>query len=106
MKELSDTALNLVARRFKALSEPIRLQLVMAVMAGEKSVGELVELSGAHQANVSRHLHTLADAGLLKRRKEGLHVFYSIADSTIFDLCELVCGSVEDYLKTQVDAFG
>lgn len=106
MKELSDTALNLVARRFKALSEPIRLQLVMAVMAGEKSVGELVELSGAHQANVSRHLHTLADAGLLTRRKEGLHVFYSIADSTIFDLCELVCGSVEDYLKTQVDAFG
>jgi len=106
MKELSNTALNLVARRFKALSEPIRLQLVMAVMAGEKSVGELVELTGAHQANVSRHLHTLADAGLLERRKEGLHVYYSIADSTIFDLCELVCGSVEDYLKTQVDAFG
>ena len=78
----------------------------MSVMEGEKSVGELVEISGAHQANVSRHLHTLADAGLLKRRKEGLHVFYSIADSTLVDLCDLVCGSVEDYLKTQVDAFG
>ena len=106
MKKLSNTALRLVARRFKALSEPIRLQLVMSVMEGEKSVSELVELSGAHQANVSRHLHTLADAGLLKRRKEGLHVFYSIAGSTLFDLCDLVCGGVEDYLKTQVDAFG
>ena len=105
MKKLSDTALRLVARRFKALSEPIRLSLVMSVMEGEKTVGELVEVTGAHQANISRHLHTLADAGILKRRKEGLHVLYSIADSTVFDLCDLVCGSVEEYLKTQVDAF-
>lgn len=77
----------------------------MSVMEGEKSVGELVEISGAHQANVSRHLQTLADAGLLKRRKDGLRVYYSIADSTVFDLCDLVCGSVEKFVKTQVDAF-
>ena len=105
MKKLSDTALRLVARRFKALSEPVRLELVMSVMEGERSVGELVEISGAQQANVSRHLQTLADAGILKRRKDGLRVYYSIADSTVFDLCDLVCGSVEKFVKTQVDAF-
>ena len=43
---------------------------------------------------MSRHLQTLTDAHLLKRHKEGLQVFYAIADPTIFKLCDLVCGSL------------
>lgn len=104
-KELSDKALDLVARRFKAMSEPVRLKLIMMLMDGEKSVGELVDGSGATLANVSRHLQTLTEVGILKRRKEGLHVYYDIADHGVFDLCDLVCGSVEEFLKNQVDAF-
>jgi ArsR family transcriptional regulator len=104
-KQLSDQALQLIARRFKALSEPMRLKLVMSLMKGEKNVGELVKASGASQANVSRHLQTLTDSGILTREKKGLFVYYRIADRSVFDLCDLVCGRVEQFLKGQVKAF-
>lgn len=103
---LSDGAIELIARRFSALAEPMRLKLVHALFAGEKSVNALVEETGGTQANVSRHLQTLTQAHVLSRRKEGLQVFYAIADPTIFKLCELVCGSVEKQLNRQVEAFG
>ncbi|PTY08696.1 transcriptional regulator [Opitutaceae bacterium EW11] len=105
-RALSDEALSLVARRFAILSEPMRLRLLHSLVNGEKSVNTLVESTGGTQANVSRHLQTLADAGLVKRRKEGLQVFYSVADPSIFDLCELVCGSLEKQLAQRASIFG
>jgi len=95
IRPLTEEALVLIARRFSVLGEPMRLRLLHALFDGEKPVNTLVEATGGTQANVSRHLQTLADAGLLARRKEGLQVFYSIADPSIFPLCELVCGSLE-----------
>jgi len=85
----------MIARRFGALSEPLRLKLLHNLFDGERNVNTLVEITGGTQTNVSRHLQTLTDAGLLTRRKEGLQVFYAIADPTIFQLCELVCNSLE-----------
>ncbi|MBI5382426.1 MAG: helix-turn-helix transcriptional regulator [Opitutae bacterium] len=104
-RPLSDDALALVARRFAVLSEPMRLRLLQALAGGEKPVNALVELTGGTQANVSRHLQTLTEAHLLKRRKEGLQVFYAVADPSIFQLCELVCGSLEKRLAQQAEAF-
>jgi ArsR family transcriptional regulator len=104
-KNLSDQALQLIGRRFKALSEPMRLRLVMSLMGGAKNVGELVEVTGASQANVSRHLQTLTDSGILTREKKGLFVYYQIADRSVFELCDLVCGRVEEYLRGQARAF-
>lgn len=92
---MSPDALALVARRFAVLSEPTRLRLLHALFEGERHVSALVDQTGGTQANVSRHLQTLAEAGLVSRRKEGLQVFYAIADPSIFQLCELVCGSLE-----------
>jgi ArsR family transcriptional regulator len=92
---VSDEALELVARRFAVLGEPMRLRLLRALFDGEKNVHTLVELTGGTQANVSRHLQTLTEAHLLKRHKDGLQVFYAIADPTLFKLCDLVCGSLE-----------
>jgi ArsR family transcriptional regulator len=103
-RQLTDEALAMIARRFAVLSEPMRLRLLHSLFDGEKSVGNLIELSGGTQANVSRHLQTLADAGLLARRKEGLQVFYSIADPSVFPLCELVCGSLEKQHSDRADA--
>ena len=102
---LSDEALELVSRRFAVLAEPMRLRLLQSLSAGEKNVHTLVELTGGTQANVSRHLQTLADAHLLKRRKEGLQVFYAIADPTIFKLCDLVCGSLAKEHAAQAGVF-
>ncbi len=102
---LSEEALSLVAERFKALSEPTRLKLIMALEKGEKNVSELVDTIGATQANVSRHLQYLTDAGVLGRRKDGLRVYYHIVDSSVFNLCELVCGSLQQRLTAQFRIF-
>lgn len=105
-RPLTEEALALVARRFAVLSEPMRLRLLHLLFEGEKNVNTLVELTGGTQANVSRHLQTLTQAHILARRKEGLQVFYSIADASIFQLCELVCGSLEKQLSKQAEVFG
>lgn len=105
IRPLSDEAIELIARRFAVLSEPMRLRLLHALFDAEKSVNALVEEVGGTQANVSRHLQTLANAGILARRKDGLQVFYSIADSSTYKLCDLVCGSIEKQLAKQAGAF-
>lgn len=102
---LHEDALLLVAKRFKALSEPTRLRLIAALMNGEKAVSDLVEETGGLQANVSKHLLVLFDAGILSRRKQGLHSYYSIADETVYALCELACGSVKERLAAGLEGF-
>ncbi len=69
----------------------MRLRLLQALQGGERNVGELVAATGATQANASKHLGLLCDAGILHRRKEGMNVIYAIADPMVFELCELVC---------------
>ena len=98
-RRFSDEALELVAARFKVLAEPMRLRILEALRGGEKSVSELVEETGASQANVSKHLNLLFRHRMVGRRKEGLNVYYRIADPTIFELCELVCSSLEAELE-------
>ena len=95
---LSPEALELVAARFKLLAEPMRLRLLQALHGAERNVTQLVEASGATQANVSKHLGLLSDAGILRRRKDGMHVFYAIADPMVFELCTLVCSRLQEEL--------
>ena len=83
----------------------MRLKLIMALEGRERNVGQLVEALGATQANISRHLQYLTNAGILKRRKDGLHVFYAISDPNVFNLCQVVCGSLENHHSAQVKAF-
>ena len=102
---LNDQAIEIVARRFAVLAEPMRLRLIQALFDGEKNVTELTALTGGTQANISRHLQTLIAAHVLDRRKEGLQVFYRVADPSISKLCELVCGSLEKTLARQAAHF-
>jgi DNA-binding transcriptional ArsR family regulator len=85
-----------VAAYFSVLSEPSRLRIMYAICSGEKSVSEVVELCGSSQANVSRHLLALHKAGILLRRKEGVTVYYAIADNTTVDMCQSVCAKVAE----------
>jgi ArsR family transcriptional regulator len=102
---LTDEALELIAARFRVLGEPSRLRLLQALESGERSVSALVEITGLTQANVSRHLQTLTEAGILGRRKEGLNVIYFIVDPGIFDLCRHVCGSLKRRIEKHAEAF-
>jgi DNA-binding transcriptional ArsR family regulator len=104
--EYSAELLDRIAARFKVLAEPLRLRLLQALDEGELTVTQLVEETGAGQANVSRHLALLHRHGLVARRREGLNVHYRVADPAIFQLCELVCGSLESGLQTELRALG
>ena len=72
-------------------------------MEGEKSVGRVVEETGRGQANVSKHLKLLADAGLVARRKEGLQVFYRVEDPVVEKLCELVCDTIAQQTREEIE---
>jgi len=98
---LTPETVELIAQRFRALGEPMRLRLLMALQGSERIVGELVDELETSQANISKHLQVLSSAGLLRRRKQGLNVFYSVADPSIFNMCEMVCGSLKKHLDAQ-----
>ena len=100
-KNLTPEARELIAARFRVLSEPLRLGILHAISDGEMTVTELVEALDAGQPNVSKHLGILLDAGVVTRRKEGLNAYYSIADDSIFQLCELVCSRLDERLAAQ-----
>lgn len=102
---MSTEALQLVAARFKVLSDPMRLRILQVLETGESSVSALTEAVESTQPNVSKHLKTMQDAGLLARRQEGNTVFYSIADPTVFDLCEVVCSSLAERFTAHASVF-
>ncbi|MFY9221024.1 MAG: metalloregulator ArsR/SmtB family transcription factor [Blastocatellia bacterium] len=103
---LSAEALELVAERFKALSEPIRLRILQELHDGEMSVSEITQAIGSTQPNVSKHLKLLQDAGLLLRRQQANAVYYSIGDEVIFEICEIVCNSLKERVSAKADALG
>lgn len=84
----------LIAQRFRVIGEPMRIRLLDALRDGPLTINELTGALGASQQNVSKHVGVLAQAGIVARAKDGNRVRCSIADETIFELCELVCGGL------------
>jgi ArsR family transcriptional regulator len=89
-------ALEILARRFRALGDPTRLALLQALFEQEHTVQELCTLTDTTQANASKHLALLFEQGLVARRRDGLFTRYRIADPTLEQLCRLVCGSLAE----------
>jgi DNA-binding transcriptional ArsR family regulator len=87
--------LELVAERFRALGEPARLRILHVLQGGAMTVTELVEETGLGQANVSKHLQLLHALGFVRRRKEGLYVYYELAGEDVFHLCDIMCERIE-----------
>lgn len=92
---LPDPVVELVARRFRVIGEPMRIRILDRLRDGEASVLELADALAASQQNVSKHLGVLHDAGIVSRRKDGTHAYYAIADESVLDLCEQVCGGLQ-----------
>lgn len=99
VKHMGPELLDLVAERFKALSDRARLSLLQELRGGPLTVNELVEATGMGQANVSRHLALLHTNGLVARERDGVYVRYQLADKDVLKLCELVCGRLESELS-------
>ena len=95
---LPQPLIELIAHRFRCLAEPMRIALLDRLRDGEATVGELTEATGASQQNVSKHLGVLLNAGIVSRTKRGTSSVYAIADDTVFELCEQVCGGLRRQL--------
>jgi DNA-binding transcriptional ArsR family regulator len=103
VKSLPDALLEPVAERFKVLSEPARLRILRELRAGERTVSDLIEATGLNQANLSKHLQLLHTHRFVARRKEGLYVYYRLADDDVFLLCDLVCDRLERDVEASRD---
>jgi DNA-binding transcriptional ArsR family regulator len=97
-----DEFLDRMAAKFRLLGDATRLAILRALMEGEKSVGRVVEETGSGQANVSKHLKLLHEAGLIARRKDGLQVFYRVSDPLVERLCGLVCATLYEETREEV----
>ena len=93
-ERLGRESLEKVAEIFRVFSEATRLTILQELKAGQRSVNDLVAAVGSSQANVSKQLRILFDAGFVKREKSGTQVFYSICEDIVFPMCELVCGKL------------
>jgi len=91
---LPKALVELIAQRFRVIGEPMRIRLLDALHDGPLTINELTEAVGASQQNVSKHVGVLSQAGIVGREKDGNHVRCFIADESIFELCELVCGGM------------
>ena len=103
---LTDEALELVAARFRALSDPKRLRILNLLMQGESSVQDLAAAAGLEQPSVSRNLAQLRQEGIVQRRSEGNRAIYRIQDPTIIELCGIVCGGLTDRFTEGLVALG
>ncbi len=86
----------LVAQRFRILGEPMRIRILDRLRDSAATVAELVDATGSSQQNVSKHLRVLLDAGFVAREQQGNFARYSIADESVFRLCEEVCGGIQE----------
>jgi DNA-binding transcriptional ArsR family regulator len=91
---LTSHVLELIAERFKVLGEPARLEILNALRGGERTVTQLVADTGLGQANLSKHLQLLHAQGFVARRKEGVSVYYALADQSVFRLCDIMCDRI------------
>lgn len=98
-RPLTEGVAELIARRFGALAEPMRLRILDALrLREEASVGTLAKALDARHGTVSKHLNLLYAQKILGRRKDGTSVLYRITDPVVFRLCEEVCGALGDEL--------
>lgn len=91
------------AKFFRGLADPTRLSILQTLVAGEKTVGEIVEETQQIQSNVSNHLKCLVGCGLAKNRREGKNIYYSLRDHKIKEMLGLsqqVISMVADDIET------
>ncbi len=84
--KMTEVAYRLKADFIKALAHPTRLKIIELLRDGERCVCEMIPLLEVEQSNLSQHLATLRERGIVTARKEGLSVFYDIKDRRILDI--------------------
>lgn len=90
----SDEVFELAAETFKAMAAPMRLKIISSLCNGEKNVSQLLAEINTTQPNMSQHLNTLYQAGVLGKRRDGVQIFYRIINDRVVTLCRAVCTQI------------
>ncbi len=94
--QMNEDLFELIAQRFKAMSEPTRLKILHLLKEQELSVSEIAEKAGLKHGTASANLNALHKAGLVTFRREGTKVLYQVSNNMVFDICETVCQTLRD----------
>src|SRR5450830_1358913 len=90
-----DAVFEMAAELFRVMSAPMRLKIISCLCDGEKNVSFLLSKIDTTQPNMSQHLNTLYQAGVLGKRRDGVQIYYRIIDDRIPALCRAVCTKIE-----------
>lgn len=88
---VSDEQIERAAEVFRVMSAPMRLRIISCLCNGEKNVSELLSEIDTTQPNMSQHLNTLYQAGVLDKRRDGVQIYYRIVNNNIVNICRAVC---------------
>ncbi len=99
MKQQNKTLFELQSEVCKTLASPKRLEIINALKDGEKTVGELVDILGVPKANVSQHLAVMRHKGILKSRRDGVNIYYRIANPKVVQACVLMREVLTEQMK-------
>ena len=88
-RKLSQESVEKICNIFRVLGDPSRLKIVLALMGGELCVYHIVEACGGTQSAVSHQLRVLKDNGVVKARRDGQNILYSIADEHVKEMVEM-----------------
>ncbi len=99
MQKPSKTIFEIQAEICKTIASSKRLEIINALKSGEKSVTELVEILGVPKANVSQHLAMMRHKGILKTRRDGVNIYYSIAHPKVIEACSLMREVMADMMR-------
>ena len=95
----SEEVFEKAAEVFREMSAPMRLRIISALCSAEKNVGELLAEIDTTQPNMSQHLNTLYQAGVVGKRRDGVQIFYRIINEHVVTLFRAVCGQLENEAK-------
>jgi DNA-binding transcriptional ArsR family regulator len=101
-EKLGPAQLQGVADLFSVLSEPTRLRILQLLQDGPASVSEIMDALDIKQANASKQLGILYQAGVLAREKAGNSAIFSIRMPLVFDLCTLVCNGLREEAEAKL----
>lgn len=95
----NDELFQLMAQRFKVMSEPVRLKILQLLKDEELSVGDIAERIGLKHGTASSNLVALSKAGLVSCRREGTKVYYRLTNEMVIKICDIAC----DCIKNEID---
>ncbi len=103
---IPDDLAEMIAARLRVIGDPSRIRILDQLRDGELSVTALADRLGTSQQNVSKHLGILHQAGIVSRRKDGTSALYSVADASVYELCEQICGGLQSRLSELSEMVG